>query len=52
MAAGENGGKHLLDHFILTDDDFLKFFLHQPPVLAELLQDVAEVSCFSDRHED
>ena len=46
VAARENGGKHLLDHVGLADDDFLQFFLHQPPVLAELLQYVAEVSSF------
>ena len=47
VAAGEDGGEHLFDHVGLADDDFLKFFLHQPAMLAELLQHVAEVSGFS-----
>jgi hypothetical protein len=29
----------------------LQFFLHQPPVLAELLQHVAEVSRFHSGHQ-
>ena len=44
VAAGEDGGEDLLDHVALADDDLLQFFLHQPPVLAELLQDVAETA--------
>jgi len=31
-------------HVRLADDDLLQFLLHQPPVLAELLQDVAETT--------
>ena len=50
VAAGEDGGEHLLDHVVLADDDLLQFFLHQPPVLAELLQHVAEVSRFHGGH--
>ena len=46
VAAGEDGGEDLLDHLVLADDDLLQFLLHQPAVLAELLQDVAEVSGF------
>ena len=50
VAAGEDGGEHLLDHLVLADDDLLQFFLHQPPVLAELLQDVAQASRFHGGH--
>ena len=46
VAAGEDGGEDLLDHVRLADDDLLQFFLHQPAMLAELLQHVAEVSRF------
>ena len=52
VAAGKDGGEHLLDHVRLADDDLLQFFLHQPPVLAELLQHVAEVSRFYGGHEE
>ena len=52
VAAGEDGGEHLLDHIRLTDDHFLQFFLHQPSVLTEFLQDVAQVSRFHDGHEE
>ena len=38
------GGEDLLDHVVLADDDLLQFFLHQPAVLAELLQDVSETT--------
>ena len=36
----------------LADDHLLQFLLHQPPVLAELLQDVAEAAglCWNGRH--
>ena len=46
VAAGEDGGEDLLDHLGLADDDLLQFLLHQPPMLAELLQDVAETAGF------
>ena len=46
MPAGEDGGEDLLDHVVLADDDLLQFLLHQPAVLAELLQDVAETARF------
>ena len=35
---------NLLDHVALADDDLLQFFLHQLPMLAELLQDVSEAA--------
>ena len=50
VAAGEDGGEDLLDHLVLADDDLLQFLLHQPPVLAELLQDVAEAAGFDGGH--
>ena len=46
MAAGEDGGEDLLDHVVLADDDLLQFFLHQLPMLAELLENVAETAGF------
>ena len=46
MAAGENGGEHLLDDVVLPDDDLLQFLLHQPPMLAELLQNVSQAARF------
>ncbi len=46
VAAGEDGGEDLLDDVVLADDDLLQFFLHQPPMLAELLQNVAETAGF------
>ena len=50
MAAGEHGGEHLLDHVRLADDHLLQFFLHQPAMLAELLQHVAQISRFCSAH--
>ena len=44
MAAGEDGGEQLLDDFVLADDDLLQFLLHQTPMLAEFLQDLAQVA--------
>ena len=38
VAAGKDRGEHLLDHVGLADDDLLQLFLHQPAMLAELLQ--------------
>ena len=46
MAAGENGGEHLLDHIVLPDDDFLQFLLHHAAVIAELLQNIAQAPLF------
>ena len=46
MPAGEDGGEELLDDFVLADDDLLQFLLHELPMLAELLQDVAETALF------
>jgi hypothetical protein len=37
MPPGKDGGKELLDHLILPDDDLLQFHLHQLSMLAELL---------------
>ncbi len=47
MAAGKDRCKNLLDHFVLADDDFVKFLLHDFAMLAELLQHIAETSLFS-----
>jgi hypothetical protein len=44
MPTREDRGKDLLDHVVLADDDFLQFFLHELPVLAELLQNIAETT--------
>jgi len=46
VAAGEDGREDLLDHFILTDDHLLEFFLHQTAMLGELLQHVAKAAWF------
>jgi hypothetical protein len=51
MPASEDGGEHLFDHFVLSDDDFLEFFLHQPTMLAELLENIGKVSRFHGAHE-
>ena len=42
VAAGEDGGKQLLDHLVLADDDLLQLLLHHLPMLGEFLQDIAE----------
>ena len=44
MAASEDGGEHLLDDFVLADDDLLQFLLHQLAMLAELHKDFAQVA--------
>ena len=44
VASGKDGGEDLLDHFVLADDDLLQFLLHQPAVLAELLQNVSQAA--------
>ena len=44
MAAREDGREDLLDDVVLADDDLLQFFLHELPMLAELLQDVSETT--------
>ena len=44
VAAGEDGREDLLDDVVLADDDLLQLLLHQLPMLAELLQDVAETA--------
>ena len=44
VAAGEDGGQKLLDHFFLPDDDLTEFFLHQLSMLAELLQELVEIA--------
>ena len=46
MAAGEDGREDLLDDFVLADDHLLQFFLHQPAVLAEFLENVAQTAGF------
>ena len=51
MAAGEDGREHLLDDLVLADDDLLQFLLHHDPVLAELLQNLTQISLFRG-HDD
>ena len=51
MAARENSGKQLLDHFVLAHDDLLQLLLHDLAMLAELLQNFAQVSLLR-RHGD
>ena len=46
VPAGEDGGEHLLDHLVLPDDDLLQLLLHDPPMLAKLLQNVAKIACW------
>ncbi len=51
VAAREDGGKQLLDDLVLPDDDFLQLLLHHDPMLAELLQDLTQISLFRG-HDD
>ena len=44
MPTGENRREQLLDHVFLSDDDFAQFLAHQCAMLAELLQELVEVS--------
>ena len=44
MPPGEDGGEDLFDDLRLAHDDLLQFLLHEPPVLAELLQHVAQTA--------
>jgi hypothetical protein len=44
MAACKDGGEDLLNDIALADDDLLQLFLHELPMLAELLQNVAEAA--------
>jgi hypothetical protein len=44
MPTGKDGREDLLDDVVLADDDLLQFFLHELPVLAELLQDVSQAT--------
>jgi hypothetical protein len=50
MSSRKDGGEDLLDDFVLADDDLLQFFLHQFPMLAELLQHIAQAARFSCGH--
>jgi hypothetical protein len=49
MPAREDRRKDLLDHRVLSDDDLLQFALHHLAMLAELLQNVAQVARLSGR---
>ncbi len=51
MAPREDGRKQLLDDLVLPDDDFLQLLLHHDAVLAELLQNLTEISLFRG-HDD
>ncbi len=51
MAPREDGRKQLFDDLVLPDDDFLQFLLHHDAVLAELLQNLTEISLFRG-HDD
>ena len=42
----KDGGEQLFDHLILPDDDFLQLLLHDEPMLAKFLEDVAQIACF------
>ena len=50
MPAREDGGEDLLDDLVLADDHLLQFFLHQLPMLAELLQHIAQAARFYCGH--
>ena len=50
MSTRKDGGEDLFDHFILTDDDLLQFFLHHFAMLAELLKHLSQIALFG-RHE-
>ena len=52
VPAGENGGEDLLDHVVLADDDLLQFLLHQPAVLAEFLENVAQTARLGGRQRE
>ena len=47
MAASENRRKNLLDDIRLTDDDLLQFVLHELPMLAEFLENIAKIPTLS-----
>ena len=47
MSPSKNCCKDLLDHFILSDDDLLQLLLHDPPLIGELLKDIAQASLFA-----
>jgi hypothetical protein len=51
MSPREDGRKQLFDDLVLPDDDFLQFLLHHDAVLAELLQNLTEISLFRG-HDD
>jgi hypothetical protein len=50
VAAGEDGREDLIDHGILTDDDFVQFFDHDFMVAVELFQELVEVAFLSQRN--
>ena len=52
VPAGENGGEDLFDHVVLSDDDLLEFLLHQPAMLAEFLENVAQTARLSGRQRE
>ena len=46
MSPSEDCSEQLFDHFVLADDDLLQLLLHDLPMLAKLLKDVAQVTLF------
>jgi hypothetical protein len=44
MPAREEADEDLFDHLALADDHLLQLFLHELPMLAELLENVAEAT--------
>jgi hypothetical protein len=51
VAASEDGGEELFDDLVLANDDLLQLLLHEPPMLAELLQNVAETAGLGGQRE-
>jgi hypothetical protein len=44
VPARENGGKDLLDHQVLSNDDLLQLALHQQAMLPKFLQHIAQIA--------
>jgi hypothetical protein len=51
MAAGEDRREQLLDDSVLPHDHPLQLFLHQPSMLAELLEYVSQAAGFRGQRE-
>jgi len=47
VAACEYRREDLLDYFFLSDNDLMKFLFHHLAMLAELLKNISQTSCFS-----